>query len=343
MNEIKGGVDFKFSPDADTTPLRTFRNHKELYLRPDAVWNTLSEQLKEGAVEGWCTTDLQGQVRLPQGLFSIRWVAKKGSVKVRITINAMDLNGRIPDSQVTIKLNTVHKTRGMWEEGDWCLGTDAHSAYYHQLYKPSARKWICFSVLPTELTTIGREILKSKYKHCLHDGRYYFSYVGLVTGCSPSCRQYSDPVNAIMELWQRCPLGAIPNTKTDSEFPLQGERWRGISYIDDAAYMCKDFSNALELACRIVLEYVLLHLHMNIEKSELVPAHFLIFLGVLACTRTLHFSLPVKRCVKIRAAVLQPNALIDPSRGVVQKVSAKVVAGSIGNVWAAHVVAHRAT
>ena len=67
-------------------PLRKLSNHVRLGERADVVWSTINEMLMEGSVEAHDCQGRSDEDVLPQGMFSIRWVKKGDSEKVRITL-----------------------------------------------------------------------------------------------------------------------------------------------------------------------------------------------------------------------------------------------------------------
>jgi hypothetical protein len=130
-----------------------------------------------------------------------------------------------------------------------------------------------------------------------------------------------------MGQWARCGLQSVRGTSAV---------WEGTSYIDDSAFMVASFGGAIELALRLLCEYIILGFSMNFVKSNLLPRREIVHLGIRCSSRTRRFSLPPKRITKLDAAVCALAEQAD----VGKHVGARLVARVVGNLWSIHVVAH---
>jgi hypothetical protein len=315
----------EFLPFESQPPVATGlrRNHPELVQKPAVVWETLLEQLQEKAVLPF---DTQGGTRVPKGVAPIRWVSKAGSERVRITINMRTINEYFAPESSSIVLQTLHSQRHKFGL-KWNVGFDQHSSYYQHRYRPSERSWLGFSVHDSELPGEAKRYL---WKHCgkgRHGQRWVFQYSGLAMGCAPSCRQFSEPMEAIMGHWARYGLRSVSGADAV---------WDGTSYIDDSAFMIASFQGAVELVLRLLCDYILLGFSLNFVKSNLLPRREIVHLGIRCSSRTRRFTLPPKRVCKLDAAMaaLQQDAVVG------EPVAAKLVARAVGNLWSIHVVAH---
>jgi hypothetical protein len=151
LARIRWGEELPFTSLPErATKLRD--NHKDLHLKPEAVWATLKEQLAEGAVLGFNT---KNGTRVPHGVSPIRWVQKAGSDRVRITINLTKPNERFDEADTSVELETLQSQRHKFGL-PWMCGFDQHSSYYQHIYAVGARKWMGFSVHDRELPRAAR-------------------------------------------------------------------------------------------------------------------------------------------------------------------------------------------
>jgi hypothetical protein len=258
----------------------------------------------------------------------IRWVEKSGSTRVRITINLRRINEYFAREASSIVLQTLQSQRHKFGL-PWAIGFDQHSSYYQHRYHDSARQWLGFSVHDDEIPAEAKKYLWKHHGVCRHGQSWVFTYAGLAMGCAPSCKQYSEPMEALMAHWARCavrPRGATRNAT-----------WESTSYIDDSAFIADSFEAAVELALRLLCEYTMLGFSINFDKSMILPRREITHLGIRCCSRSRRFSLPPKRVVKLNAAVgdLAEQAVVG------EGVPARLVARVVGNLWSVHVVAHR--
>ena len=301
-------------------------NHPDLWQKPVEVTKTIMEQLHEGAIRPF---DTKGGTALPRVVSAIRWVEKTGSDRVRITINLRPLNEFFPKASSAIQLETLHSQRNLFGN-KWMIGFDQHSSYYQHMYSDAAMKYLGFRVNDSEITAEAREYLQRNHPECRKANSWVFTYKGLAMGCAPSCRQYSEPMLALVESWRRCKL-------------TNSTPWRATSYIDDSAFLVPldGFSSAIELSLRLLCEQIMLGFSVNFEKSNILPRLHMTHLGIRASAKTQRFSLPPKRVQKLQVSVARLRHSVTEAHES-KLVQARLVAKVIGSLWAIHVVAHRA-
>ena len=280
---IRHGGYFNFN--AQPPVIRVFRNHPELRLRTDAVWATLSQQLREGSAIPFDTKRavLRGasllQGVLPRGLSSIRWVPKKHSTSVRVTMNMSPYKPFFDDDAVAVELDTNLKLRHRICSTDVFLGADQHNSFFHYAIAPPHRTYTGFSLhvkdfppgvglklarqYPQAVLLLGASLSISRQRFSLGDFRLVFVMAGLPMGISPAVKMLSFVMDAIIDVWSLFPVGSGESI----ELP------RGSNYIDDSAFMLSRSypSNGFELSCRLVLECVLLGFRLSWLKGHFLP------------------------------------------------------------------------
>jgi hypothetical protein len=348
----KGGY-FKFNRIPPV--IRVFRNHPDLRQRTDAVWNTLQEQLNERSAVPFdtCGGLLSGtfllEGSLPKGLSSIRWVAKKHSSKVRVTMNMSPFKPYFDPEDVAVDLDTNTKLRHRVMEGDLFLGLDQHASFYHYSLAPAHRTYAGFSLHATDFPAGIAAKLARRYPHAIlllggskpiglqrfrrGDYRLVFVMAGLPMGVSPAVAMLSFVMDALVDVWSLFPVG----TGLSLELP------RVSNYVDDSAFMLsrEHPRNGFELVSRMVLEYCLLGFRLNLPKCHLLPTPWLVHLGLRlhatassGCT----FVLTDSRVVNVAKALADLAVLVV----VGQLVPLSRVAAVVGTLWSIHAVAHRA-
>ena len=321
MREIKSGFrhPFRGKPPTD---IFIKHNHPNLVQRPRAVFEALHLQLQEGSVLPW---DWQ-QRGHPKGIFSLRWVEKTGTDKVRLTLNGRPLNRSFHKEDASIVLETHADLRTRYVKGMMFMGFDLHHGFFNASYDDDATAWVCFRVCETELAPEHAAYLRAHYPAAWKGSHIYFCYKGLVMGLSPSCKQLTKVIGALMVHWRRC--------------PVKGVAWDMSNYIDDSMAMALgSFRGAVQLSLRLLAEYVCLGFSVNLNsKSQIVPSTFYCHIGILLSSILMRFSLPERRVKKIETALrdLFQIAVVGGS------VCAKKVAKVIGLLWSASIVCHRA-
>lgn len=319
--EVANGVKLPFSKKP-TKMLHARQNHKCLGQRPKAVFNAICQQLKEGSVEGF---DVRNGKK-PSGIFSLRWVEKSNPDEVRLTLNGRPINKFFQTKDTTIELETHAQLRARYRPNQMFVGFDLHNGFFNQQYRPEDRHWVCFKISEEEL---GQELAK-KLRVMLPTSwvgdNCYFSYRGLVMGLSPSCQQLQRVMEALLEVWRGC--------------EVKGVVWDATNFIDDLMAMIEGtFEGAIELALRLLAEYVLLGFSVNLnEKSTIVPTTYYCHLGICISSTKMRFTLPKNRSAKMRACALRLQKAATVGKGV----DAKLVAKFVGMLWSAHIVCFRA-
>ena len=332
------GVELPFDEMPDG-PIRTLENHHQLAERSDVVWSTVKEMLVEGSI---VAHDCQGQDStdvLPQGMFAIRWVRKGLSDKVRITINMRPLNAYLLAECSSVELASLQRITSLWQRDDEQCSLDMHSSYYHLELNDEASMWSGFSVADAELPDCvldGDELaavdyLRKHYACCRWRDRWVFRFRGMPMGSSPSAARYCECSDALTDSWRGKTVGRAVG--------LPPEPVRPSSYIDDSLFLVQGFARGIELGLRVALEYVICGSWINFDKSIILPSKKLCYLGCLADSSLLRFSLPPSRCLKLRMAARALREGVVSGRG---RVDMRLLAKFIGNIWAIHVVCRRA-
>jgi hypothetical protein len=333
MSLVKEGCRLPFD-SIPPSPLRSLSNHPQLHERCADVWQSVREQIEVSAVEPW---DCAGRVDtdvLPLGMYPIRWVAKSGSDRVRITINMRPLNSFLSKECASCELGTLHKCRHLWQPLDYQISFDARSAYYHQEYGPVGHhtdtRWLGFSIDDFELPPGAVEFLQQRCPEARWGSRWVFTYRGLAMGCSPSSAVYVDCFDALMAAWR---------TRTVSGgWGGEARSFRSSSYIDDSLFLVQGFAYGVELGLNILAELIICGMHVNVAKSSVLPRRRIQTLGVVANTIDMSFSLPPGRCIKLRAAVAELRRQVISS----PRPSARAVAKLVGSIWSIEVTCHKA-
>ena len=321
MREITRGFSHPFM-ERPRHRLLAARNHPNLADKPHAVYRALLLQLQEGSLLPW---DWRKR-GWPKGVYSLRWVEKQGSTEVRLTLNGRPFNIYFGKDEVSITLETHAELRGRYIPGMMFLGFDLHHGFYNASYDEAAREWVCFRIHESELDPEHVRQLRSRYKSAWKDGYVYFSYKGLVMGLSPSCKQLTKVIDALMHHWRRC--------------PVKGIAWDMTNYIDDSMAMVQgSFRGGLQLSLRLLAEYICLGFSVNLNsKSTIIPTTFYCHIGVLISSARMRFSLPQRRVTKTEAALVDLFTHVT----VGKRVCAKKVAKVVGLLWAASIVCQRA-
>ena len=123
--EVTQGVPLPFDREPSDRIWAT-KNHPDLGMRKQEVYNALIEQLEEGSLEGF---DVRGG-RRPKGLMSLRWVEKSDPSKVRLTLNGRPFNPRLPHEECTIKLETHAQLRSTYTQNQTQVGFDLHNGFF---------------------------------------------------------------------------------------------------------------------------------------------------------------------------------------------------------------------
>ena len=351
---IRHGVSHPFKHGrAPSKPIRSLNNHPRLRERPVEVWQTLLEQLDEGAVDphdcggaipvgapaGAVPQGCTDEAVLPRGLYPIRWVTKTGSDRVRIVINMIPFNKWLKEESGAVDLATLSKISSLWQQGDDQITLDQHNAYYHLEYTEDAREWVGFMVDDSELPASAiRELTRRCPSARWGASKWVFTYRGLAMGCKPSAAQYCECSDALMDTWRDCTVGEAVG--------LHPEQPRCSQYIDDSIYLVQGFAHAMELGLRVVLEHIICGYHINIAKSKLLPHMKRQFLGCWCDSSDLSFSLTPKRCSKLRCRLgdlRRAVSVASRARGAhARRVGMRDVARVVGSIWSIQVVCHKA-
>lgn len=268
---------------------------------------------------------------LPKGMFAIRWVVKSGTDKVRITINMRPLNAYLLTACSEVELATLHRITSLWQRDDEQCSMDMHSSYYHLELNDEASEWSGFSVADNELPVKAQQYLCGKEYACGRwRDRWVFRYRGMAMGASPSAARYCECADALIDSWRGRTVGRAVGVSPKAV--------RATGYIDDSLFLVQGFARGIEMGLRVALEYIICGFWINLDKTCVLPLRRTRYLGCVADSSRLRFSLPGDRCVKLRLAVDDVRAQVKASKSVSMKVLAKL----IGNLWAVHVVCRRA-
>ena len=331
MRLLMQGVELPFDK-RPSGPLRKLKNHPQLGEKSDVVWNTIAEMLAEGSVVPHDCQGRHDEDVLPQGMFSIRWVQKGDSEKVRITINMRPLNAYLLSVCSTVELATLHKITSLWQRHDEQITLDMHSSYYHLHLNEEASDWSGFSVADSELPEAAVLALRNgpATSCCRWRDRWIFRYKGMAMGCSPSAARYCECADALIDVWKQCTVGRAVKMAPKSI--------RATGYIDDSLFLVQGFARGLELGLRVALEYIICGFWINLDKSCVLPSKRPCYLGCIVDSVAMRFSLTTKRCSKIRKAVHNVREQVEHSG----RISMKTLAVLVGNLWSVHVVCRRA-
>ena len=296
-------------------------NHPNLSEKPEAVVDALRVQLRERSIQPWDWLS-RGH---PKGIYSMRWVEKSGTTAIRLTLNGRPFNRSFAKDDVSIVLETHADLRERYAKGMMFMGFDLHHGFYNASYNEDATAWVCFRISMKEITQADAEDLRACYPNAWKDDHIYFCCKGLVMGLSPSCRQLTKVIDALMTQWRRC--------------PVKGIAWDMTNYIDDSMAMALgSFRGAVQLSLRLLTEYVCLGFSLNLNaKSQIVPTTFYCHIGVLISSARMRLSLPQRRITKLNSALHDLHTSVK----VGSQVLAKKVAKVIGMLWSASIVCHR--
>lgn len=311
-------------------PLRRLTNHPQLGERADVVWKTIREMLAEGSVVAHDCLGRQDEDVLPQGMFAIRWVRKGDTDKVRITINMRPLNAYLLSACSEVELATLSRITSLWQRGDEQCSLDMHSSYYHLHLNEEASMWSGFSVADNELPADAVECLAANHACCRWRRRWVFRYQGMAMGSSPSAARYCECADALIDSWRGRTVGRAVG--------LTPRAVRATGYIDDSLFLVQGFARGVEMGLRVALEYIICGFWVNYDKTCVMPARRPRYLGCIADSTRLRFSLPGDRCAKLRRAVAAVRGQVSRSKRIGMKLLAKLV----GNLWSIHVVCRRA-
>ena len=204
LREITQGFDHPFRKMPKQN-IFSMHNHPNLSEKPEAVVNALRVQLRECSIQPWDWLS-RGQ---PKGIYSMRWVEKSGTTAIRLTLNGRPLNRSFAKDDVSIVLETHADLRERYAKGMMFMGFDLHHGFYNACYSDDATTWVCFRIGATEITQADADNLRESYPNAWKDDHIYFCYKGLVMGLSPSCRQLTKVIDALMIQWRRCPVKGI--------------------------------------------------------------------------------------------------------------------------------------
>ena len=286
---------------------------------------------------------------LPRGLSSIRWVPKKHSDKVRVTMNMSPYKPFFDPDAVAVELDTNLKLRHRIYDTDVFVGADQHNSFFHYAIAPAHRTYAGFSLhvrdfppgvgldlankYPQAVLRLGASQSISQHRFDAGDFRLVFVMAGLPMGISPAVKMLSFVMDAVIEVWCLFPVGSGETI----ELP------RGSNYIDDSAFMLSRSHpvNGFELSCRIVLEYVLLGFRLNWLKGHFLPTPWLKHLGLLLQANPVSgcsFALTESRAANVALTLAKLAGVVV----VGHRVPLLSVAAVVGTIWSIHAVAHRA-
>lgn len=140
LRMLMQGVEFPFDKKPEG-PLRRLFNHPLLAERSDVVWKTVREMLVEDSVVSHDCLGRSDEDVLPNGMFSIRWVKKGDTEKVRITINMRPLNVYLLTACSEVELVLLQRITSLWQRGDEQVTLDMHNSYYH-LHLNDDLEWV---------------------------------------------------------------------------------------------------------------------------------------------------------------------------------------------------------
>ena len=183
-------------------------NHPDLWMERDKFWETLEEQLIEGAVRPWDVRGRDDVDALPMGMFPVRWVVKPGSSKVRITVNMRRLNSWLNKNYCSVVLPSVRKNRLFHLQDDWKSGLDMHSSFFHGENDEDDVTWQGFSVCDSELPPEAVEHLWRCYPQCRWRDRWVFVYVSFAMGCSASVSAFQCVTSTAVKAMEESGVGA---------------------------------------------------------------------------------------------------------------------------------------
>ena len=320
MREIKFGFSHPFRQKPKQN-IFAVHNHPNLADKPRAVVKALKVQLSEQSVQPW---DWSSRGK-PKGIYSMRWVEKSGTDSIRLTLNGRPLNRSFAKKDTSIVLETHADLRSRYAPGMMFMGFDLHHGFYNAQYDEDAIAWVCFRIGVNEITKEDAADLRARYPNAWKHDHIYFYYKGLVMGLSPSCKQLTKVIGALMTHWRKC--------------PVKGVAWDMTNYIDDSMAMALGtFRGAVQLSLRLLTEYVCLGFSLNLNhKSQIIPTTFYCHIGVLISSSRMRFSLPQRRVFKIEVTLDQLITTVKIGKPVCAKLVAKVV----GMLWSSSIVCHR--
>ena len=318
--QVARGVKLPFDK-RPATPIRAPKNHKDLPLHRQDVFDAICEQLQEGSLQGFVTR----QGGKPMGIHALRWVQKSNG-KVRLTLNGRPINKFFPAAKCTVVLETHSQLRARYSKGQMYVGFDLHNGFFNQQYCEEDRTWVGFRISAQELGEELTKKLRAKLPDSWIGDDCYFCYRGLVMGLSPSCNQLQTVTNALLQVWREC--------------EVVGVQWDATNYIDDTmAMILGTFEGAIELTLHLLVEFIVLGYSPNLnDKSTIVPTTYYCHIGILLSSTRMRFSLPARRVQKMVSAMRNLQSVAK----VGHKVEARLVAKVVGQLWSANVVCFRA-
>ena len=297
-------------------PPKYFRKANPPSLKADKVraWAAIKRDMDHGAIIP-ANIEKEG---LPWCICPVR-TADKSNGTARFVHNTRHLNKRIDDEHTKCSLETLLKTRNMYMQDGFLIGSDYQSGYHCVYVRPEDRKYLGFALHLSELTDDARKWLFEHFPNAYYHKKrcFIFFYAVLPFGLGSSCKVFNSLICALVSFWRRC----------DSD----GHATRASSYIDDIASAVHAFSLAMRTSIRMVYEAASLGLSLQIRKKcSFFPRHAMVVLGTIVDLKTYTFRVSTRRAQKIGQAInnLESAVHLRPSA-----VPAKLVATFIGLIW----------
>ena len=309
---IENGHSIPFS----SPPPKYFRKSNPPSLKADKVraWTAIKRDIDHGAI---IPANLEEQ-ELPWCVCPVR-TADKSNGSARFVHNTRHLNKRIDEKHTKCSLETLLKTRNMYIQDGYLIGSDYESGYHCIYVRPEDRKYLGFALHVSELTDEARQWLFSNFPDAYYHKKrcFIFYYAVLPFGLGSSCRVFNSLICAMVSFWRRC----------DSD----GHPTRASSYIDDIASVIRAFSLAMRTSIRMVYEAASLGLSLQIRrKCSFFPRHAMVVLGTVVDLKAFTFRVSSRRALKITQAIVDLESAVQSNP---LAVPAKLVASFIGLIW----------
>ena len=313
MDFIENG---HYSIPFSTPPSRYFRKANPPSLAADKVraWAAIKRGIDHGAI---VPSDIDNE-GIPWCVCPVR-TADKSNGSARFVHNTRHVNKSLDEKDTKCNLETLLRTRNMYLQDGFLIGSDYESGYHCVYVRPEHRKYLGFALHVSELTDEAREWLFKHFPESYYHRKrcFIFYYAVLPFGLGSSCKVFNTLIAMLVSFWRRC----------DSD----GHHTRASSYIDDISSVSASFSCAMRNSIRMVYEAASLGLSLQIlRKCSFFPRRAMIVLGTIVDLRSYTFQVSSRRALKISKAISALESAVNDNHNA---VPAKLIASVIGLIW----------
>ena len=306
----QGGVDIKWSSDKRPVQERAPANRVGAVGSPEHSFarDAIAELLSSGCIE-------EESEATPVRCVAPLSVVAKGDPtlgKLRLIIDTREANKCVTPEP--FKMRSLHSFRDdlhVGPRGSYLLSADLSSAYMHVPLLPVDRQWN------------GLAFGGKRYRWCsLAFGQQYApvrfcAFTDVLTSFLNNGAKLDEAVLA--ELDQGTQEQKLKAIELRERLAWDGSRVPTLGYVDDILIARRRLESDAATnadACRtralLINAMAMMGWCINIEKSHLVPATQLEFLGVLVCVHSGRFKLPARRVKKVLAKTRAMIALVEP-------------------------------